>query len=199
MALSRPAVFVALHTKFLHLFYVALHIFPSFYLARIFGRDASTQVVSAIPLEPATRVFLIYPAFSLPFLPALAGVDLEVIDAFIVVFTELCICKPACRELVVVSFKIMPAKHSKLQHLFRGEFWLKIISKVFALWLAQLVCVALQIVADRDLCHALIIADLWFDLDDIAAKVFGKEAIVRDIQERAVILTQGVFELLNAG
>ena len=50
---------------------------PAFDLSRIFLRNPATHVVSAIPLEPAARVFLVNPAFAPPLCERLARIHCE--------------------------------------------------------------------------------------------------------------------------
>lgn len=65
LPLFGSAVEVAFFTVFAKLGDVALYCLPSFDLAAVVGA-ASSHIVSAIPLEPATRVFAVNPALFHP-------------------------------------------------------------------------------------------------------------------------------------
>ena len=66
LPLSGTAAYIPFFTIFLYLSYVTSDGFPSFDLPLILYRESPAHVIAAVPLEPAPRVLMIYPAFTLP-------------------------------------------------------------------------------------------------------------------------------------
>src|SRR5262245_43466391 len=67
LPLAAPAEEVARLTIFLHLPHMTEDCFPALDLPAIFVRHAPAHVIAAVPLEPATRIVGMDPAFALPF------------------------------------------------------------------------------------------------------------------------------------
>lgn len=130
-------------TRLFNLSNMPRHVFPSLDLSRVLFWYSAAHVIAAIPLEPAPWIFLVYPAFSLPFCPTLARVNFKKVHPWIMHRTHTGSRKPFYRELIVFSLKVMPTKYTQLQHLLRSEVRLKLRIEVLAYRLGQCIGVVL--------------------------------------------------------
>lgn len=154
LALARAAVLVAGLAKRLYLPHVASHVAPAFDLPCVFVWNASTQIVPAIPLEPAARIFFVHPAFANPLRPALAGVNTKVVKRRVVFVTKFRLREPSFGEFTLLAFKVMCTKHAQLEHLLRRQLWCEIGVELFAFWCLQVVFVILQRIVHGYMFHA---------------------------------------------
>src|SRR5947209_13073736 len=74
LPLTRAAKWISWLTIHFDLIDMATKCLPALDLARVLIHDSAAEVISAIPLEPSTRVVRINPTFRAPFREGLAGV-----------------------------------------------------------------------------------------------------------------------------
>ena len=107
------------------------HRAPTFDLSLVV-RTAPAHVIPAIPLKPATRIFVIDPPFLLPVRQRFRGVDAEVVQLRIVpLATELRTPEPRRRKLSGAVSHVLPAEDSEFEHLARCQFGFEFRMKVF--------------------------------------------------------------------
>lgn len=92
---------------------------PALDLRSINIRNAAAQIVTAIPLKPATRIGPDDPAFGLPFRQALTAFDPEEVQRRIGSCGQLRVGKPLWRKLIRTVRIILALKHSHLKHFLR--------------------------------------------------------------------------------
>lgn len=80
MALAWPATGIARFAVLTHLGDVAAHRLPALDLAFILMGEPSSQVVAAVPLEPAAGILGVNPAFGYPDFVGLAGGNSEKVE-----------------------------------------------------------------------------------------------------------------------
>jgi hypothetical protein len=101
-------------------------------------RAAASAVISAIPLKPATRIFVINPTIVSPHQERLRGVHAKEIQLWIVPLrTYLGNLKPLSREFSRAIAHVLAPEHSKSQQLLRREFRAKIRMKTPSFWFSQ--------------------------------------------------------------
>ena len=131
LALFAPAVEIARWTMFFELRDVPLHRFPSFYLAGVIGA-APAQIIAAIPLKPAARVFMINPPFLPPVRQWFGGIHAETVELCVMpLCAELRLRKPRSWKFPAAIRHIFAAENARLEHLpgsqlrfeFRGEIF----------------------------------------------------------------------------
>lgn len=133
LPLLAPAVQVARPAIVFYLRDMPAHGSPALDLALVFAFDASSHVISAIPLEPAAWIIRIYPALVAPDFERLAGVDLEEVDFRVVpVRVELRFGEPGHREFLPAIGHVPPAEYAQLQHLFRCQLGFELFIEMFA-------------------------------------------------------------------
>ena len=104
---------------------VAFHRPPSLDLSLIV-RASPTHKVSTIPLEPASRIFLIDPTSLSPLTERQRGVDTEIIKfRTISLGAELGLIKPVGGEFISAVGHIFSTKNSELKHLLRRQLRLE--------------------------------------------------------------------------
>src|SRR5262245_19956169 len=114
LALARTAMRIAGLAILLDLPDMAVDSLPALYLAAVFFRQAVAQVITAIPLEPATGVFFVDPALAPPFRQRLAGVDAEIVKPGIaVLWRKLRLREPGGRKLVTAVGHVFAAKDAQ--------------------------------------------------------------------------------------
>lgn len=128
LALFWPACFVAFSAMFFDLRNMSTDRAPPFDLPGILFRNASTEVIATIPLEPAMRIVLVNPAFLFPNRKRLTGAKTIIIQlAMLVLITRA--FDPREPRLWQIAWnksfdsdKIRPAKNPEPKHL----FWRKV-------------------------------------------------------------------------
>lgn len=80
LALPRPAPVIPRLAGSAKLSDMAAKSFPTGDLSLVLAGHATTLVVAAVPLEPATRIFGMYPSLRSPNAERLAGVDTETVN-----------------------------------------------------------------------------------------------------------------------
>jgi hypothetical protein len=104
----------------------------------------ASHIISAIPLEPSSRIIRMYPAFFSPDRQGLAGVNFKKIQRRIAPRrAELGVFIPSAGELPPAIGHILPPKHPKLQHFFRRQFGPKAAIKIPARFFSQVIAVIL--------------------------------------------------------
>ena len=143
LSLSPPAAQLTARAVLLYLRDVSSHRSPSSDLSLVVAAP-SAHVVPAIPLKPASRVFVVYPSLPAPFRERLRRIDPEVVQVGIVAFvTELCLLEPLRRELGPAVSHVLAAEDAKLEHLFWRELRSKLGIEVAANRLSQEIDIAL--------------------------------------------------------
>ncbi len=122
LPLFRPAFEVSSFAILFNLGNMPLHRLPPLDLAFII-RASPAHVVSAIPLKPASGIFMVNPTLLPPHRERLRGIDSKPVQGRIVaLMAELCIRKPVFGKLVSTVAHVPAAEDPHLQHLFRGQF-----------------------------------------------------------------------------
>jgi hypothetical protein len=122
LALAPSAAQVPRLAVLLDLPYVPAHSFPTRDLPAVLLRHATTHVIAAIPLEPATRVVRMDPPLGAPDGQGLAGIDAEEVQRTIAAFRrKLRSGEPACGKLVATVGQVFAAEHTEHQHLLRSQ------------------------------------------------------------------------------
>ena len=128
---------------------------PSLDLAFVFFRHSAAEVITAIPLEPAARIVLVYPSLTAPFRQGLAGIDAKIVEGTILSrWRKFGLLEPGPGKFLLGIRHVLAAKHPELQHLLGRQFWLEIGSEFSAHWRRQLVTISLL--------HAVIHNHLFF-------------------------------------
>ena len=119
--------------------------FPALDLPFVFNRKSSAHMVSAIPLEPASRIVLfIDPSFFLPHLKRLTGVLMKEVECVIVMFRrKLGARKPVFRKLPSAIGHVLAAKNTEREHLLWCKFRFEIRTKIPSYRLGKFVFVTL--------------------------------------------------------
>lgn len=122
---------VAFSAVFTKLCNVSLHCLPSFDLAPVI-RTASSHIVSAVPLEPSSRVVRVEPALLEPVRQRLRSVQAEAVQLRVVeLVAELRFFEPFFRKLFSAVCHIFAAENAELQHLLGGQVGLEVGVEVF--------------------------------------------------------------------
>jgi hypothetical protein len=125
--LFRSAGEIAFWAVFFELADVPFHRFPSCDLSFVLGGETPSHKITAIPLEPAARVFGINPAFFSPEEEGLTCADFEEIAVGVVfIGAELCFFEPLFREFASAIGHILSAEDAEAKHLLRCKLRLKI-------------------------------------------------------------------------
>jgi len=131
LPLFRSTLEVAFSAVFAKLSNVSTYGFPSFDLAPVIG-TASSHIVSAVPLEPSSRVLIVNPALLEPEGQWLRSVQAEAVQFGVVkLVAELCFFEPFFRKLFSAVCHIFAAENAELQHLLRGQVGLEVRVEVF--------------------------------------------------------------------
>ncbi len=127
------------------------HRFPAFDLPQVVFVP-SALVVTAVPLEPSTRVVLVNPVLLYPVFKWLTGLDLEEVElGVIALWAELCLAEPVLGEFLLAIGHVFSTKDSKGEHFFGSEFWFEVWVEVLPGGFAELVLVVLlESVTDGD-------------------------------------------------
>lgn len=151
LALSRATGDVAGMTMDFDLRDVATHGEPSFYLSLVV-LAASSQIITTIPLKPASRVVGVNPAFFPPIGQGFRGVDLEKVQARVTgTHSEFGVGEPAGGEFAAAVCHVFAAKHAKSEHLLGGKLWLETWRVISAYRLgANIPVIGLHSVIDDD-------------------------------------------------
>ncbi len=151
LALLAAAGYVAGFAMFAKLRDVSANGAPACDLAFIIFASSS-HVISAIPLEPAARVFAIDPTFLLPIGKRLGCIHAKVIQFRIVkLMTELCVGEPACRKFFLAVGHVLAAEYAKLEHFARRQLRPKAGVEVAADWLREFIDItSLHKIVDDD-------------------------------------------------
>jgi hypothetical protein len=137
LALGRATREIARAAIFGHLSQMPPDRQPPLYLPLIIFASA-TQVVAAIPLEPAMRILFVDPTLFLPNRERLAGSHFEKIEFIVLlsIFRKLHSLKPVLRQISgdqpFDSDEVSTPKDSDLEHLFGREIRLESFVKIFA-------------------------------------------------------------------
>src|SRR4029079_362412 len=116
---------------------------PATHLATVI-EAAATEIVPALPLKPAARIFLVDPAFLPPHRERLRCAHAEEVERRVVALgRELRAREPACRKLRLAIGHVLSAEHTERQHLARRELWLEARLEVAARGFGEKVRVAL--------------------------------------------------------
>lgn len=112
----------------------------------------ASQVVPAIPLKPASRIFVVDPALLSPIPQGLGRVHLEVIQGSVMSLrTELGSLEPRVWKLLLTIGHVLAAEHAKLQHLPGSELRPKSRMKISPRRLRQFIrVIPLHQVVDSD-------------------------------------------------
>lgn len=139
-----------------HLSDVPLDGFPSLDLSTVFLGKAAAHVVSAVPLEPAARVFPIDPAFLHPIREGFAGIHAKKVERGIVAFVaEFCLFEPFFWKFVLAIGEVLSSKDTEFKHCLWSEFRFEFGVEMFRHGFGQRVLVlSLHGVADADDCWA---------------------------------------------
>jgi len=122
LALSAPAIEIVRFTVLFQLRHVAANGPPTRNLTQIIFTAASA-IISAIPLEPAARVFGMNPTFAPPFRQGLRRVHTKTIQRRTrPIRRKLRPREPARRKFFPAIGHVFPAEHAEFQHLFRCQF-----------------------------------------------------------------------------
>ena len=115
---------------------------PTDDLAAILHWHATTRIVTAIPLKPASWIVGMNPALGLPNRKRLTCVHAEKIQRTVASATgEPGADKPALGELSLRIRHVFPAEDAEAQHLGRCQFWPEIRSEITANSRAALIAV----------------------------------------------------------
>lgn len=115
-------------------------------------RATPTKVVTAIPLKPAARVFVINPPLLAPNRERLGGVDLKKVEFRVMtVGTEFGSKKPVAGELCRTVSHISAAEDTELEHLFWRQLWPETGGKVLSgRFCEEILITALHPIVDLD-------------------------------------------------
>src|SRR5688572_7079167 len=142
LALARAAVEVSVAAMLLELGDVAADGSPAADLALVV-RTAATEVVTAVPLKPAARIFVIDPAFLSPSFQRLRGIHAEQVQLWIVPLrAESGLFEPGERELLFTIRHVLAAENAEREHLLRRQFGTEVGMKVLACWFREGIDVA---------------------------------------------------------
>src|SRR5215470_8184361 len=99
---------------------------PAFDLSFVVGTTAA-EVIAAIPLKPATRIFVVDPAFLPPHRKRYRRVYTKIVELRIATLrTKLRTTKPRRRKFINAVSHVLPTEDAHLEHLFRRELGLKL-------------------------------------------------------------------------
>jgi hypothetical protein len=151
LALPPPAHEVSGLAMGLELGDMALHGLPSRDLPVIIGASPS-QVIAAVPLEPATRILIVDPALGAPIREGLRGVKEEVIELGpMLLMAEPGIFEPGGRIFPNAVSHVLAAEDAEPEHLVRPEIGAEIIAKSLARLFREEIAIALlHYVMDQD-------------------------------------------------
>ena len=142
LPLPRPAVQVAGAAVFFDLRFVPAHRSPSFNLPLVVWAPA-THKVSAVPLKPTSRIFLVNPTLLDPDRERLGSVHLIEIQLGIMAnVRESGGLEPLGGKLVNAIGHVFATKDTKLKHLLWSQLRVEIRTKVFTGRLRQKIFVA---------------------------------------------------------
>ena len=123
LALPTSATQIARFTVFFQLRHVPANSAPTTDLTQIIFVAASA-IISAIPLEPAPRIFGMNPTFAPPFRQGLRRAHTKVIQRRTrSIGRKLRPLEPARRKFLPAIGHVFPAKHAEREHLFRCQLW----------------------------------------------------------------------------
>ena len=132
LPLSRPTREVPRLAVLLHLRHVPSEGSPTFDLTLVI-RAPSPHIVATVPLEPATRIFVIDPSPVLPIGEWLGRADAKVVQFGIVTFgAELCVGEPICWEFFGAVRHVFAAENAKREHFLRSQLGMEIGMKVLS-------------------------------------------------------------------
>src|SRR4029079_4720996 len=151
LPLLAAAIQSSARTILLQLRHVTLHCSPTLNLSLVVGTTAA-EVVAAIPLKPAARIFVIDPTLPPPHDQRLRRVHAKTIQLWIMTFmTKFRVAKPFRRKFFPAVSHILAAEYSQLQHLFGRQLGFEIRMKVPARKLTEVIDIAaLDEVVDGD-------------------------------------------------
>lgn len=130
LALAWAAIESFWRAIFLYLRDVAANGSPAADLSIVVQTAASVKI-TAIPLKPSSRVFVVYPAVLAPNDERLRCVYTEKIELWIMPFrAEFCFVEPVRWKFAGAISHILTSKNSKCKHLFRGKLRLKSSMKI---------------------------------------------------------------------
>jgi len=132
LSLSRPAIKRAGRTVLLELRQMSAHCTPTLYLAFIVRTSASHEV-TAIPLKPPARIFMIEPALSSPHRQWLRRINAKAVELRVVALrTEPGVAEPTRREFGLAISHVLATKHADLEHFLWRKFRTKLRMEIFA-------------------------------------------------------------------
>ena len=134
-----------------NLSHVANHSFPTLDLTSVICMSPA-HIVATIPLEPASRIIGMYPAFCLPHRKGLACIHPKEVQMFVLFLrpllslmrrlSKLGVNEPVTWKLLKAICHILSSEHTEFKHLFGSEVWLECWIKVFSLWFSEVVDVS---------------------------------------------------------
>src|SRR5262249_41808909 len=125
LALPTTAIEIARFTMLFQLRHVAPDGAPSADLPQIIFATA-TAIISAIPLEPAARVFGLNPTFAAPFRQRLRCVHAKIIQRRArAIWRKFHAFEPARWKFLSAIGHIFSAEHAEVEHLFRRQIRLE--------------------------------------------------------------------------
>ena len=105
---------------------------------------ATSAIISAIPLEPATRIVGMDPAFAPPFRERLRRIDAKIIERGTPSsLRNLCSLEPARRKFCPAIGHVFSAEHAELEHLFRRQLGRKPGAEAASNWFRAEINIAL--------------------------------------------------------
>jgi hypothetical protein len=131
LALPGPAKYIAGIAVGLNLPGVSGKASPPFDLNPVDVRYPPTNVISAIPLKPATRIGTINPTLLLPNAQGLTTFYTEIVQLRIWILARFCVIIPRLRKFCSAIVEVAPLKNAHFKHSFRGVVWCKIFTEVF--------------------------------------------------------------------
>ena len=107
--------------------------FPSADLPVILSRYPAAHIIATVPLEPSSRVFMIYPSFFSPERKRLGSINTKIIEFRIMKNTvKLCFSEPIIWEFFCTIGHVFAPKNTHLKHLFGSKVRNEIRTELFA-------------------------------------------------------------------
>lgn len=143
MSLFAAAILLARFTVLLNLCDVPFHGLPTLDLPLVFLGSSTAEIIATIPLEPASWILRVYPAFLLPVFEWHGGFDAKAVRFFHMK-------KPRFGEFVGFIGDVSSIEDAELEHFFGGELRFEFRIEIFTRWTSQQVVAVLEGIVDED-------------------------------------------------